>query len=73
MKFSVPVQTQSILTETSTSAIFSKVVNEPVHNKDMKKTEEKLFERRSKLKELTEKNKQRENMSVCWANKKLPQ
>lgn len=58
MKFSVPVQTQSIVTETSTSAIFSKEVNEPVHNKDMKKTEEKLFERRSKVKELTEKNKQ---------------
>lgn len=58
MKFSVPVQTQSIVTETSTSAIFSKVVNEPVHNKDMKKTEENLSERRSKVKELTEKNKQ---------------
>lgn len=58
MKFPVPVQTQSIVTETSTSAIFSKVVNEPVHNKDMKKTEEKLSERRSKVKELTEKNKQ---------------
>lgn len=38
MKFSVPVQTQSIVTETSTSAISSKEVNEPVHNKDMKKT-----------------------------------
>lgn len=37
MKFPVPVQTQSIVTETSTSAIFSKVENEPVHNKDMKK------------------------------------
>lgn len=58
MKFPVPVQTQSIVTETSTSAIFSKVVNEPVHNKDMKKTEEKLSERRSKVKELTDKNKQ---------------
>lgn len=58
MKFSVLVQTQSIVTETSTSAIFSKEVNEPVHNKYMKKTQEKLFERRSKVKELTEKNKQ---------------
>lgn len=43
MKFSVLVQTQSIVTETSTSAIFSKEVNEPVNNKDIKKTEEKLF------------------------------
>lgn len=58
MKFPVPVQTQSIVTETSTSAIFSKVVNEPVHNKDMNKTEENLSERRSNVKELTEKNKQ---------------
>lgn len=73
MIFSVPVQTQSIVTETSTSAIFSKEVNEPVHHKDMKKTQEKLFERRSMVKELIEKNKQRENMNVCWANKKLPE
>lgn len=58
MKFPVPVQTQSVVTETSTSAIFSKVVNEPVHNKDMNKTEENLSERRSNVKELTEKNKQ---------------
>lgn len=43
MKFSVPVQTQSIVTEITTSAIFSKEVNEPVNNKDIKKTEEKLF------------------------------
>lgn len=53
MKFPVPVQTQSIVTETSTSAIFSKVTQQ----RHEKKTEEKLSERRSKVKELTEKNK----------------
>lgn len=37
--------------------IFLKVVNEFVYNKDMKKIEEKFFERRFKVKEFIEKNK----------------
>lgn len=55
MKFPVPVQTQSIVTETSTSAIFSKVVNEPVHNKDMKKLKKNFLREGLKGKNLQRK------------------